>query len=111
MLPVDSSSIDRVVSFFSRVDERSRGNSFSTRACLAAMSTPRYLLAALSLPTRSLGVKTRIVDSRNVERTLMAKLLLQPLDEHRDLMSQARDSLPAHYFRVDDRGDTLNCLA
>jgi hypothetical protein len=60
MLPVASSSIDRVVSFFSRVDDRSRGNSFSTRACLAAMRTPRYLLAAFVVPTRSLGVNTRM---------------------------------------------------
>src|SRR5919197_56147 len=99
MLPVANSSIERVVSFFSRVDERSRGNSFSTRACLAATSTPRYLFAALSLPTTSLGVKTRI----EISRWMMIKrsslhLGFQPLDERRDLMPQPCYPRPTHHF-------------
>src|SRR5215470_14664969 len=58
MSPFASSSSDLVVSFFSRDDERSRGNSFSTRAYFAATRTPRYLLAAwLAI---SPGVKTRM---------------------------------------------------
>src|SRR6185503_16385803 len=55
--PSESSSSERVVSFFSR-GERSRGNSLRMRARLAATSTPRYLLAAR--PVVSSGVKTRI---------------------------------------------------
>src|SRR3989441_2286701 len=38
-----NSSIARVVSFSSKSTERSRGNSFTKRANLAATSTPRYL--------------------------------------------------------------------
>ena len=46
MSPVDNSSSERVVSFFSPLLERSRGNSLSTRAYFEATSTARYLLAA-----------------------------------------------------------------
>src|SRR5437762_3230295 len=46
--PRESSSRARVVSFFSPLAERSRGNSLITRANFAATRTPRYLLVACS---------------------------------------------------------------
>src|SRR5438045_8329040 len=66
MLPVASSSIERVVSFFSRVDERSRGNSLSTRACLRSeehtseLQSLRHLVCRLLLEKKKrLQWKTR----------------------------------------------------
>src|SRR5436190_24152115 len=58
MEPFESSSSERVVSFFSPIAERSRGNSFRRREYFAATSTPRYLLAACF--AISTGVNTLI---------------------------------------------------
>src|SRR5207245_10523984 len=57
-LPCTSSSRARVVSFCSKSTERSRGNSLTNRANLAATSTPRYLFCVCS--ATSLGVMIRI---------------------------------------------------
>src|SRR5436305_14549276 len=64
--PSVSSSSERVVSFFSPGAERSRGNSFGTRAYLAATRTPRYLLVACF--ATSFGMKTCITSSRCIDR-------------------------------------------
>src|SRR5688500_12093925 len=64
--PLDSSSSARVVSFFSRGEERSRGNSLRTRANFAATVTARYLLVACF--ATSTGVKTCIVNPLCVSR-------------------------------------------
>src|SRR5436309_4645913 len=108
MVAAASSSMERVVSFFSRVDDRSRGNSLSTRACFAAMSTPRYLFAAFAVPTISLGVNTRIGDLACVERLLILNLELQPLHELRHLVAQACYPLAAGHFGVDDCLDVVH---
>src|SRR5690348_432132 len=103
MLPPANSSIERVVSFFSRDDERSRGNSFRTRACLAAINTPRYLFGAFAPPTMSLGVKTRIRTLALVERHSILQFELQPLHELGYLMPEPGDPLAPRHLRVDDR--------
>src|ERR1019366_3751696 len=59
MLPPESSSSERVGSFFLPLLERSRGNSFSTRAYFAATRIARYLFAAWTVT--SFGVNTRMV--------------------------------------------------
>src|SRR6059036_247211 len=56
-----SSSRARVVSFCSRSTDRSRGNSFTKRANLAATSTPKYLFWVCV--ATSLGVTIRITCS------------------------------------------------
>src|SRR5207244_9339602 len=59
--PRTSSSNARVVSFASKSTDRSRGNSFTKRANLAATSTPRYLFWVWV--ATSLGVTIRITCS------------------------------------------------
>src|SRR5206468_12592465 len=59
--PRTISSSARVVSFSSKSTERSRGNSFTKRANLAATSTPRYLFWVCV--ATSLGVTIRITCS------------------------------------------------
>src|SRR6476620_6263884 len=100
MSPLASSSSERVVSFLSR-DAEPPGNSFRARAYLAATRTPRYLFAACS--AISTGVKTRMTRWSGCG---VLDLLLEPLDELPDLLSQILHSLATHDFGVDDRLDT-----
>src|SRR5829696_1710525 len=100
MSPFASSSSERVVSFLSR-DAEPPGNSLRARAYFAATRTPRYLLAECS--AISSGVKTRMTRCSGCG---VLDLLLEPLDEQPDLLSEILQSLSAHHFGVDDRFDT-----
>src|SRR4051812_20821228 len=104
MSPFASSSSDLVVSFFSRDDERSRGNSFSTRAYLAATSTPRYLLAAWF--AISTGVKTRMMSALG----LMIHFGLEVPDQRRDALAQTSDARLAHDLGIENCCDSTNRL-
>src|SRR5215217_4378277 len=101
MSPFASSSSERVVSFLSR-DPEPPGNSLSARAYFAATSTPRYLLAECS--AISSGVKTRMIRCLGSGCGIL-DLLLEPLDEQPDLLSEVLQSLSADHFGVDDRFD------
>src|SRR3954470_1273360 len=94
--PDESSSSERVVSFFSFDDERSRGNSFSARACFAATRTPRYLFAALA--ATSPGVKTRIIGHSG----MIFQFCLEPPNQRGYLLPQPCYPFPAYHFGVDD---------
>ena len=100
--PFDSSSSERVVSFFSRDDERSRGNSFSTRAYFAATSTPRYLLAAC-FGDLDRGEDSHVFSSIRVWSSSICRS--SSLDERRDLLRQAagsRSRLTTSASMIDD---------
>src|SRR5919107_423881 len=99
MSPEESSSRARVVSFFSRDEDRSRGNSLRTRANFAATRTPRYLLAACF--ATSSGVKTRIGFSLCL--WVPVQLLLHLHHEPADLRLQVAQPLVSNAFSVDDR--------
>src|SRR5918997_5713266 len=96
MSPLASSSRERVVSFLSR-DAEPPGNSFRARAYFAATRTPRYLLAACW--AISTGVKTRMT---RWSGCVVLDLLLEPLDEQPDLLSQVLYSFSAHDLGIDD---------
>src|SRR4051794_12538644 len=97
MSPFASSSRERVVSFLSREAEPP-GNSSRARAYFAATRTPRYLLAACS--AISTGVKTRMTRGSGCG---VLDLLLEPLDEQSDLLSQILHALATDHLGFDDR--------
>src|SRR4051812_7656845 len=99
MSPFASSSRERVVSFLSR-DAAPPGNSFRARAYFAATRTPRYLFAACW--AISTGVKTRMT---RWSGCVVLDLLLEPLDEQPDLLTQVLYAFSAHVFGVYDRLD------
>src|SRR5688500_5222307 len=94
------SSSARVVSFFSRVEERTREFSLSTRAYFAATRTARYLLAANL--AASTGVKTCM---RSLLWLNGRDLLPQPFGQHCHALVQSAHPRPLQHLRIHDRRD------